>query len=132
MSTYTYTGQLVVQDCISCGITFGVPPWWDNERRRDHERFYCPNGHSQHYTGKTEEQKLREQQKEQTIEAARAQRDYWMAEQQRERRSHAATKGQLTKARKRIGKRVCPNCNRSFPALAAHMASEHPEVASGG
>lgn len=49
-----------------------------------------------------------------------------------ERRAHAATKGQLTKTRKRVAGGVCPCCNRSFVNLGRHMAGQHPDYAEGG
>jgi hypothetical protein len=33
----------------------------DNRLRETHQEFYCPNGHKQWYTGKTEAEKLKEE-----------------------------------------------------------------------
>lgn len=49
-----------------------------------------------------------------------------------ERRSHAATKGVLTKTRKRVGKGVCPCCNRHFVNVEKHMAGQHPDYSGDG
>lgn len=49
-----------------------------------------------------------------------------------ERRAHAATKGQLTKTKKRIANGVCPCCNRSFANLERHMAGQHPDYPQPG
>lgn len=38
-----------------------------------------------------------------------------------------ATKGVVTKIKKRVSKGVCPCCNRSFENLKNHMESQHPE-----
>lgn len=118
--------ELVTEECNDCGVMFGIPIYLRNQRIEDHQWFYCPNGHQLHYTGQTEAQKLQRQ-----LTAERDRTNYWRDEHQREKRSHSATKGQLTKARRRIGRGVCPCCNRSFPALAEHMKTEHPEVADG-
>ena len=123
--TLLITTHLVVEECCACGMVFGLP---DDYQRvlREHpgQPFYCPAGHGQHYTGKTDAEKLRIQLAAQ-VDRVR----FWQEEHARERRSHSATKGQLTRARRRIGRGVCPNCNRSFPALAEHMRTEHPELA---
>ena len=47
--------------CFSCGVEFHVPSEFDTNRRADKADFWCPNGHKQHYLGKTEAQKLQEQ-----------------------------------------------------------------------
>ena len=48
--------------CCECGITFGVPPRWRQERQNDGRRFYCPNGHPQVYNrGKSKADLLAEE-----------------------------------------------------------------------
>jgi hypothetical protein len=44
----------------------------------------------------------------------------------RERKSHAATKGHLTRTKKRAASGVCPCCRRSFKQLRRHMQNKHP------
>lgn len=43
--------------CCSCGVEFCMPTHLYEQRVKDHGWFYCPNGHQQHFTGKTEEEK---------------------------------------------------------------------------
>jgi hypothetical protein len=43
--------------CSECGITFGLPDHYYDSRRREHDTFYCPNGHNQHFPSKTAEEK---------------------------------------------------------------------------
>ena len=43
--------------CASCGVVFGMPDHLESELRRTHKSFYCPNGHSIHFAGKTKEEK---------------------------------------------------------------------------
>lgn len=45
--------------CCKCSIVFGVPNHWYNKRREDHKSFSCPNGHSQHFGGKSNIEKLK-------------------------------------------------------------------------
>lgn len=129
MSTQTFTGTLVVQTCCNCGMTFGVESNYDAARREDHKDFYCPAGHPQHYTGKTEAQKLREQ-----LAASERQRGWSEAREtslrdqlgatERSLRGHKAAK---TRIKNRIAAGVCPCCNRSFQNVARHMAGQHPD-----
>lgn len=120
--TLNYTGQIYVQNCCSCGITFGVPTDFDAKRREDHQSFYCPSGHPQSYRGKTEEQKQRD--RAERLERQLANRD---EDLRSTRASLIATKGQLTKTKNRIAKGICPCCNRSFVDLGRHMAGQHPD-----
>jgi len=86
-----------------------------NERGR--QQFYCPNGHGQHYTGKTDAAKLAEAQEanlslRQRLDQAEA---------------DAARKGkELASLKKRVNAGLCPQCHRHFANLARHVASKHP------
>ena len=135
-ATLDFTITMITITCChkGCGITFAVPEWWKTKRREDKTWWYCPNGHSQHFPGKSETEKLRAQ-----LDQARSSKDYWVGrtEQERERvrceeRSHAATKGHFTRAKNRIANGVCPCCKRTFKNVQRHMKSKHPEYAAGG
>lgn len=127
-ATATYT--LASLTCCSCGVLFGMEFGYNHQRTEDHERFFCPNGHGQSYTGKTEAQKLQEQ-----LDAARslAQREAARRQQAEERteverRSAAAYKGHVTRIRNRIANGVCPaGCNRHFENVERHIATQHPD-----
>lgn len=135
MGVITYTERLVTQHCVSCGIAFGVAEDYDTRRRDDHRSFYCPAGHPQSYTAKSEAEQLRDQlaAKDREIAAAKSR-----AEREREWRvqaetSHAkttrslrATKAVVTRTKKKIVKGACPCCSRKFKDLAVHMKTEHP------
>lgn len=133
MATYTLdvTQQLTVQDCCVCGMTFGVPARYDRDRQEDHRVFYCPTGHSQSYVGKTEAQKQRERAERAERQLANREDDLRVERMHHdaERRSHAATKGQLTRVRKRAEQGVCLHCHRHFANVKAHVARQHPEAA---
>ena len=122
--TISHTDTLFVFHCSECGILMGVADDWMDDARRDGRRIHCPNGHWMSYR-RTEADKLRAQ-----LEDVRAQRDHARAATQRERKMHSATKGQLTKARKRAANGVCPDqaCHRSFTDLATHVRTCHPEL----
>ncbi len=110
--------ELFTEECCNCGVVFGMTSQLKEKRSDDHKLFYCPNGHGQHYTGESEAEKnarlLREEQ----------------ARHQRTLARENDTAAALAKAErklKRVGKGVCPQCNRSFPNLARHMACKHAE-----
>ena len=118
-------------ECAGCSIDFGIGDDFMARRRKDHATFYCPNGHTNYYSGDNAEEKIRKE-----LEAARS-----LAQREARRRSCAearertaeyrrrAAKGQLTKIRNRIAKGDCPECHRHFSDVLAHMATKHPDFA---
>lgn len=122
MSQFSDNVWFEVECCCKCAMSFAVPADFRQRRLKDHALFYCPAGHGQHFTGKTPEQKLKDEleRKEQMLSAAQSRADA----AQRER-------DQVTKAHKRMRTRVmngvCPCCNRTFQNLMAHMRTEHPD-----
>ena len=124
----TYTETLTVVTC-TCGINYAIPDAL-NRQLLDHRRsdpgatksVYCPLGHQWHYTGKSDAQRAREE-AEAAKRREKAVRDLLAAEE----RSHSATKGQMTKLRKRVEAGVCPHCKRTFQNLQRHVATKHPE-----
>lgn len=112
-----------------CGAVFGLEAGFANYRRKDHKTFYCPNGHSQYFSGETEEEKLRKdlaQQKKRTQWAEESRQHAIKREEQAQRKA-TAYKGVATKIKKRIGNGVCPCCNRTFQNLMAHIKTKHPK-----
>lgn len=118
--------QLIVEDCFRCGVLFAIPSDLRKQLLDDRSRsFWCPNGHPQHYIGKTDEQKQRE--RAERLERQLANRD---EDLRSTRASLIATKGVLTRTRKRVANGVCPCCNRSFANLQRHMDGQHPDYIS--
>jgi len=115
-------------ECCNCGINFSVPALWKQVRRNDHRTFYCPNGHGQNFVAETEADKLRRERDLLKQRVAEKNDDIRHEREQREavERQLAAQKGQVTKLKKRASAGVCPCCNRTFTALARHMAVKHP------
>lgn len=136
MTTQTFTGTLVVQDCVSCGMTFGVTREFDRARLSDKQSFCCPRGHWQNYTGKSDAQaakdeKARADQAEQEARWQRERADRLRMERDATERQRRAMKGQVTRLRNRIANGVCPvqSCRRNFANVKAHIESQHPEWA---
>lgn len=126
----TWTGFRAV-GCYKCGTGFAMEASLYERRYADHDLFYCPNGHPQHFSGEsTEKQKLRdaEARAAQAEADARRQRE---AREWAERRAKGANiaagiaKGKLRRVHERVHAGVCPHCNRTFKQLAAHMQSKH-------
>ena len=124
--TMTITTKLTVVTCW-CGMTYAIPEKIathmlrqrdNNERQTD---TYCPLGHTWEYTGKSKLDEERERAERLARKLASREKDV-----RAERASHIATKGQLTKARKRADRGVCQHCHRSFVDVARHVATKHP------
>lgn len=101
-------------ECASCGTIFGITEKFMANRRKDHQGFTCPMGHSNIYSGKNQEEIALEK-----LARERAEHDQTKAE------LSDASKN-LNKINKRISNGVCPCCNRTFKNLQSHMKSKHP------
>lgn len=112
----TYSEELVVTHCW-CGIALAIPSNLDRVARDEGHDVHCPLGHAFVY-GESNEKKL-----EAERWRHRATRDLLAAEE----RSHQATRGHLTRQKKRAVEGVCPCCKRTFKQLARHMSAKHPE-----
>lgn len=132
MSTQTFIGTLVIEYCCKtgCGVAFGMPADLHRRRRDDHDWFYCPNGHAQHYTDKSDVEKAREQlaSMQRQRNRAREETEFYRIAHEHERRSAAAHKGHATRIRNLIAKGVCPvpGCRRNFSNVKDHIATQHP------
>jgi DNA repair exonuclease SbcCD ATPase subunit len=122
--TITYGGTLIVTSCW-CGIRLGVPrELYDLANRQKNKGIYCPVGHAFVFNNTLEEQ-LEEQKRE--TKRARQREDAVRDLLTHEEHSHRATRGHMTRIKKRVAAGVCPCCNRSFKDLARHMAGQHPD-----
>lgn len=124
-----FTHYLEATTCCNCGVEFAFPQGLHKSFLKSHAPFYCPNGHSQHFTGEPDEVELKRQ-----LEHARKALDDARAATVRARKaaddaslSARLTRGKLNALKKRVKHGVCPCCQRSFVQLARHMASQHPE-----
>lgn len=126
---------MYVSDCPQCGVIFGITTELETNRRKDGQKFFCPNGHSMSWSPDAED-KLRKEKAalEKQLAEQVASRERYQQWLRNERESHAATerrlsaaKGQQTKLKKRIAHGVCPCCNRTFAEVARHMKRQHPE-----
>lgn len=119
----TLTFKVVYCCNPGCGTPIAMPTQIYNRFRENHaEQFHCCFGHPQHFTGKTEAEKLKDE-----LESERQSTEWWKKRSERADKSATAYKGQVTRLRNRVKNGVCPCCNRSFQNLQRHMHTKHPE-----
>ena len=79
------TSKYVVLTCANCSMHFAVPSHFENDRRVDHNTFYCPTGHLNYFPQKNDCEMLREEldlqkkiteEKEVQVEYLRRERDH--------------------------------------------------------
>ena len=112
---------LEMETCCNCGIPFGITSDRMKVLRERGGDFYCTNGHSQRYT-ETDNMRLKKQ-----LRNVNQQLEWSETNLQSEKDSHRATRGVVTKIKKRTGNGECPCCNRSFQNLRRHMGTKHPD-----
>lgn len=111
-------------ECCNCGVVFAMPVSWLKHYREDPDRwFYCPAGHQQHFA-ESEVTRLKKQ-----LSQYQSQLEWEKGRRKNTERRLSAQKGQVTKIKRRVGKGVCPCCNRFFPNLHNHMETQHPDFA---
>lgn len=113
-----------------CGLVFAVYEQWVTDRRRDHLWFYCPNGHHQHFSGKSDIEQAREEAERlrQRSERLREHAETLRSEVQSQRHKVIAERAAKTRFKNkllRVHRGVCPECNRSFVNLKRHMECKH-------
>jgi hypothetical protein len=115
--------------CCECGITFEVPKEWEEQKRRTHSGFYCPNGHSLAFKGENAEEKLRRERDRLKQDQARLEEELVEARRQVDLASKRAMKAEerRTKLQKRVAAGVCPCCHRTVRQMALHIKRQHPQ-----
>lgn len=108
--------------CCNCGLTFGVTEGYERVRRNDHQNFWCPNGHAQHFSDETEADRYARMYREST-----AANSLLRVDLESLKRSAAKAKKELKSLKKRTAAGVCPCCTRTVSQLAEHMKTKHPE-----
>lgn len=116
------TTQLVTEECCSCGVVFAMPAQLREEMLRTGHYFYCPVGHSQHYTESTEK-KLRRA--EERLREERAYSSTLIKQRDGALRRVSVHKGVVTRMKNRVHAGVCIECHRHFENLERHMKTKH-------
>lgn len=121
-STKNYVSQtIVVEECWVCGVHFGITETFWRRRQNDGGTFFCPKGCRISY-GEGQVTKLKRQ-----LEEAETRRKWERDQREATERSLTATRGVVTKLKKRASAGVCPCCNRQFQNVKLHVSRKHPE-----
>ena len=120
---------LVVKDCPVCGMNYAIPRTldhykWSLPQGHKEKGWYCPNGHYLVHRAR-EVERLRER-----VDQLEKNKRHLQDKAEHFERSAAASRGHLTKLKKRVANGVCPECHRTFAHLAHHMQKEHPDFAN--
>lgn len=118
--TITEVRELITENCCHCGVLFAMDADLREQRLGDKGWFYCPNGHSQQYLGKTWQTQIKEAERR----AASAEDDARVATLERDEARREARR-----LKRRAAGGACPHCNRNFVQLARHIHNKHPEQA---
>lgn len=119
-------------DCWKCSAPVYGP---ERKYQRAHshgDSFFCINGHSAIFSGKTDKEKAKELEKQLANEKKRtewAKRDAQIAKDnaKTEKRRAAAYKGKVTRLKNKIAAGHCPCCDGTFKNVRRHMLRMHPE-----
>jgi hypothetical protein len=116
-------------NCINCDCEFYISPRMNEQRRKDKQSFYCPNGHAQAFV-EGEADKLRRERDRLKQENSRLQEN-----ELRLAREASELETKLQEAKKKHSEKMrrvhagnCPHCKRTFSNVARHMKSKHPNV----
>jgi hypothetical protein len=129
--TIPYNREVMIEtiihviECARCNIDFGIGDDFMRRRREDHQNFYCPNGHSNVYNGKSDLEKERDRLARQ-LEFANTRATAAEDQAQTAERRRRAQKAANTRLKRRVANGVCPCCTRSFRDLQRHMETKHP------
>jgi hypothetical protein len=122
---FTLTFQVVYCCHKECGAPIAIPtPTYNRFKSNPSEYFHCCFGHSQHFAGPTEADKLKRE-----LEQERESKLWWQKKADQHSKTVSAFKGQITRIKNRVKNGVCPCCNRTFQNLMRHMQTQHPDFA---
>ena len=97
MADITLTSTYHIEVCIECGMTFAVPEEYYKNKKNNHDSFFCPEGHEQYYSGKSNCELLREHNQNLITERNKAK-----VEIHRLENSNRALKAHLTRKKNKI------------------------------
>lgn len=125
---------MIKTTCCKCKTEMWIPDDLYSAAKKSQDIYvFCAYGHAQHYPeGEPEIEKIRRER-----DTLKQHMSRWMDEAAAQKRAKdaalrqaAASRGQVTKLRKRAGAGVCPCCNRTVSQMARHMAAKHPDFAA--
>ncbi len=123
----SFTETFTVVTCYSCALPFGIPSQLYKRAVTDASgSIFCPAcGKSSCWQESDAQRKIKQLETKLQWEASQSAR--LMQSRDEVSKQLIATKGVVTKLRKRVAAGVCPCCGRTFKQLSAHMTQKHPE-----
>lgn len=129
MTTFTeiLTETFRVISCYTCGQRFGIIQKLYKRVVTDAEgSVYCPAcGNSTCWRESDDQKRIKELQRKLEWETGEVARQKTAREEVEA--SLRATKGVVTKIKRRVANGVCPCCKRTFQNLHQHMKRQHPK-----
>jgi hypothetical protein len=122
MAAHAFSFDMREMRCGKCGIVFWAPEFYMEQREKDQQNWYCPNGHSRVFRESTADKLRKELEAEQ--QRSRMERSMRIDAENAE----ARIERELKRTKKRVNAGVCPHCNRTFQQLARHMQCKHAET----
>lgn len=127
MSSFVNGVEFVIVDCANCYGLFAMTREMNQRFRKNGKTFHCPMGHGNWY-GESEEDLLKKKLKreKESKEYLKRSREHYREKANQVGYSLRATKGVVTKLKKKIAAGKCPACEAEFDDLKAHMENDHP------
>lgn len=122
------TVALAVMDCAGCGVIYAIGDEYNRRRIEDGKSFCCPNGHSQAYGGELDKLRTKAANAERQLAYANETNEGLARERDAAKVSLSATRGVVTRMKRRAMAGSCVYCHKPIPDLRLHMAEVHPEV----
>ena len=111
------TVELTEINCGECGGTYAINERYRQQKYQKGETWSCPYCRvSWGYSGNSENEKLRRE-----LQAEKQRKEAALSRENELR----LAKDKMERKLKRVGRGVCPECNRTFQNLARHMNCKH-------
>lgn len=127
--TFATSTTMVTEECCNCGVLFAMTQEFIDRKREQAESstFYCPNGHPQHYLGKSLKDQLKEA-KRRTESAEENARLAWQQHDiEYEKRKELQREANLARRRAQAALCPVPGCKKRLQNLDRHLHTVHPE-----
>lgn len=120
--------KLVVEECITCGVLFGMPLDLWNRCQEKGGTFYCPSGHPMVFTEPevARLKRLLDEAKGRNMQLVR-QLDQVEIDRSRLHTQLDGTLDAMNRQMKRANAGLCPHCRRNFANVRRHIETKHPE-----
>ena len=125
MTSYTLAHKVTlnVWECPACGVIYGITEEFARMKQAAGESYVCPNGHRLSWKD-SEADVLRRH-----LASANQDAEWYKARHAEAEGSLRATRGVVTKLKKKVQAGVCPvdDCRRNFVNVGSHVRRMHPD-----